>query len=124
MQQLFQSEMHVVLGKVSLIPICHTSKNVFKIDGCENAQQLWREIVAQGYPGTNKQVLKWLQLRRTQRAPTTQLTKGNSHTSAKTSTKNTLPSSKQLAWLLVRALETLTDTDTTLLKHLLQDEQL
>jgi len=110
-------------GKSMLDPyVSYLEKRVQ--DGCENAQQLWREIVTQGYPGTNKQVSKWLQLRRTQRASTTPLTKGNSHTSAKTSTKNTLPSSKQLAWLLVRAPETLTNTDTTLLNHLLQNEQL
>ena len=37
--------------------------------GCENASQLWREIHAQGYPGTRSQVSKWLQLNRTKPSP-------------------------------------------------------
>ena len=34
--------------------------------GCENGMQLWREIKALGYPGTPRQILRWMQLRRTQ----------------------------------------------------------
>jgi transposase len=33
-------------------------------DGCLNAKQLWREIVEQGYPGTDSQVTKWMHWRR------------------------------------------------------------
>ena len=28
--------------------------------GCENASQLWREIKQQGFPGSKRQVLKWM----------------------------------------------------------------
>lgn len=41
-------------------------------EGCENALLLWREIHQQGFPGTERQVLRWLHLRRTQTAPSTQ----------------------------------------------------
>lgn len=34
-------------------------------EGCENALQLWREIQQRGYPGSSRQVLKWMQLQRT-----------------------------------------------------------
>lgn len=29
-------------------------------EGCENASQLWREIQQQGFPGSKRQVLKWM----------------------------------------------------------------
>ena len=35
-------------------------------DGCTNAKQLWREIVARGYPGAPGQVSKWMTWRRRQ----------------------------------------------------------
>jgi transposase len=35
-------------------------------DGCMRAKQLWRESVAQGYPGTASQVSKWVTWRRRQ----------------------------------------------------------
>jgi transposase len=41
------------------------------LEGCENAQQLWREIRDQGYPGGNKQVRQWLQMKRTMVSPST-----------------------------------------------------
>jgi transposase len=87
-------------------------------EGCENAQQLWREVQQRGYPGTNRQVMKWLQLKRTHPAP---------HTPhAKRAVKPTpvrkarLPSSKQLAWLLVREAASLSHNELTLLSHLRQ----
>lgn len=33
-------------------------------EGCENASQLWRELVEKGYPGKPWQVFKWLQPQR------------------------------------------------------------
>jgi hypothetical protein len=29
-------------------------------EGCHNVQQLWREIKAQGYPGSDNQLYRWL----------------------------------------------------------------
>ena len=40
-------------------------------EGCENAMQLWRELRGLGFPGTAKQVRRWLSERRTQPARTT-----------------------------------------------------
>lgn len=39
--------------------------------GCENASQLWREIKQQGFPGSKRQVLKWMREMRRTPAPTT-----------------------------------------------------
>ena len=36
-------------------------------EGCENAQQLWREIRQAGYPGSTRQVSKWMQNQRKKR---------------------------------------------------------
>lgn len=92
------------------------------LEGCENGQQLWRELQQQGYPGTDRQVMKWLQLNRTQVAPTTPHSK---HTATRPSrTKATTPSAKQLAWLLVRDANTLSELDAMVLAHVRQDQQL
>lgn len=40
-------------------------------EGCTNAQQLWREIKAQGFPGSSRQVTRWVHARRTEPAPST-----------------------------------------------------
>lgn len=90
--------------------------------GCENAQQLWREVQQQGYPGTNRQVMKWLQLKRTHVAPTTAYAKRTERpASRKTSV---IPSSKQLAWFLVRNAAELSQAEHLLLTHLRQHAQL
>ena len=40
-------------------------------EGCENTMMLWREIVSLGYPGSHRQVQRWLQQRRFQPSPNT-----------------------------------------------------
>src|ERR1700761_1063794 len=40
-------------------------------EGCENAALLWRELRADGFPGTAKQVHRWLAQQRTAPAPST-----------------------------------------------------
>ncbi|MFW5709730.1 MAG: hypothetical protein ACOCX5_05870 [Chloroflexota bacterium] len=89
-------------------------------DGCENAQQLWREIQQLGYPGTDRQVMKWLQLKRTSPVPCTPHAKRS--TRRPTTRKATLPSSKQLAWLMVRDTGSLSHTEQFLLSHLHQHD--
>jgi transposase len=92
-------------------------------EGCENALQLWREIQRRGYPGSSRQVLKWLQLHRTAPAPTTP----KQHTSSdppQTSSANLLPSSKQMAWLLVREPDRLTSEAVAVIEHLQQDAEI
>jgi transposase len=92
-------------------------------EGCENALQLWRELQQQGYRGSPRQVLKWLHLRRTEPAPTTPAPyRANQRRPA--SPTDLLPSSKQLAWLLVRAPDQLKTEEAALLEHICQDIQL
>jgi transposase len=89
-------------------------------EGCENALQLWREIQQRGYPGSSRQVSKWMQLHRTTPAPSTP----KRHTlsgSPQTSSANLLPSSKQMAWLLVREPDRLTSEEVAVIEHLQQD---
>ncbi len=91
-------------------------------EGCENALQLWREIQAQGYPGSKRQVTKWMQLKRTVVAPTTPHRYRSS--TRPQSALVTIPSAKQMAWLLVCDPDRLTAEDQVLLQHLLQHKEL
>ena len=84
-------------------------------EGCRNALQLWREVYAQGYGGTRRQVTKWVCRRRevprrfsnvNQRRPeptNTTLAPSQMHSHATL----TVPSAKRLAWLLVKVPEKL-----------------
>lgn len=92
-------------------------------EGCENAQQLWREIQQRGYPGTNRQVMKWVRLKRTHVAPSTPHQHSKRPRKEQLRPRSRLPSTRQLAWLLVRDPSTLDDDDRVLLQHLLQDSQ-
>jgi transposase len=92
-------------------------------EGCENALQLWRELQQQGYSGSPRQVLKWLHLRRTEPAPTTPAPYRDNKPHPASPT-DLLPSSKQLAWLLVRNPDQLRTEDVALLAHICQDPQL
>lgn len=89
-------------------------------EGCENAQQLWREIQAMGYPGKACQVGKWLQPRRTRPAP--QAARKRRPQVEKASTK--LPAIRQIVWLLTTPSEKLLTTDKAWVEHLCQDEKL
>jgi len=96
--------------------------------GCENAMQLWREIRALGYPGTARQVHRWLQQHRRRPAPTDPTRYGRvaavptaPAASASAPTLTALPSARQLAWLLVQRPEGLTAEDTAVIARLEQD---
>jgi transposase len=76
-------------------------------EGCENALALWRELRAAGFPGTAKQVQRWVAEHRTAPAPSTPhqwRTKASAHApmSAPQDGPPALPSPPQLAWLLVQ----------------------
>ena len=73
-------------------------------EGCENAMRLWRELRALGFPGTSKQVGRWLGERRTRPAQTTIRRWQAPPDRARTTTPSlpTLPSPKQLSWHLLR----------------------
>jgi transposase len=73
---------------------------------CRNGLQLWREIRGQGFPGSRKQVSRWVQARRPAVAPTTprRYRPRPGATSAPTlPPTGRRPSARRLAWLLVRA---------------------
>lgn len=69
--------------------------------GCENAAALWREVRALGYPGTAKQVHRWLQDRRTAPAKAT-AHRWRREARAGTGGAPSLLPPKRLAWALVR----------------------
>jgi transposase len=92
--------------------------------GCENGMQLWREICQQGYPGTHKQILRWLHQRRTQPAPSTpniHLSPSSEPISRPTTAVWQLPSIKQLAWLLTKQPDKLAEYEQIVLAHLQTD---
>lgn len=93
-------------------------------EGCENALQLWREVKALGYPGTQRQILRWMQLNRTRPAPNSPATNRLIQTSAPTPPTSQLPSAKELSWLLVLDPEKCPPEQFAILQHILQDSQL
>lgn len=91
-------------------------------DGCENALQLWREIQKNGYPGSKRQVIRWVQMNRTFVSPSTPYAyRSLAPTSLK---QRTLPSSTQIAWLLIRDPNSISNDDRTLLHQVQQHVQL
>ena len=72
-------------------------------EGCENAMALWREIRERGYPGTSRQVHRFVADRRTK--PTRSGRKFRSEATPMPDpplAEPALPSARQLAWLLVQ----------------------
>ena len=95
-------------------------------EGCENALALWRELRAAGFPGTAKQVQRWVAEHRTAPAPSTPhrwRTKAPAHTpmSALQDSAPALPSPSQLAWLLVQPPAALSGPDAALVARVEQD---
>lgn len=95
--------------------------------GCENASQLWREIRQQGYPGSRSQVYKWMQGKRTQPAASTpkrylndvQVRDREERKRRRQAAR--LPSAKQISWLLMKRVETLTERECQLLQWVRED---
>jgi hypothetical protein len=95
-------------------------------EGCENALALWRELRAVGFPGTAKQVQRWVAEHRTAPAPSTPhrwRTKAPAHApmSAPHDGAPALPSPSQLAWLLVQPPSALSEPDAALVARVEQD---
>jgi transposase len=95
-------------------------------EGCENALALWRELRTAGFPGTAKQVQRWVAEHRTAPAPSTPhrwRTKAPAHTpmSAAQDGAPALPSPSQLAWLLVQPPSALSEPDAALVARVEQD---
>jgi transposase len=93
-------------------------------EGCEDAAALWREIRAQGFTGTARQIRRWLSERRTKPARTApQRWRGPmpADPALNGETAPLLPSPRQLAWLLVQPPTELAPTDAAVVAHLEQD---
>ncbi|MGH2536020.1 MAG: ISL3 family transposase [Candidatus Promineifilaceae bacterium] len=99
-------------------------------EGCENALQLWREVKAKGYPGSRRQVSKWMQLQRRQPALSTPKRYLKSERASVCSTlgpwqkvgkDSDLPSVNHLAWLLIREKEALTEQEAMVLRRIRQE---
>jgi transposase len=113
-------------GHSMLTPYISYLENRYQ-QGCRNAQQLWRELCQQGYPGAHNQVTKWLSRRRSEEGPVTQK-KPIPHSFAsdqlpvllpKPSLE--LPTTQQLAWLMVRPVSLLEEGDRQILRYVCQD---
>ena len=93
-------------------------------EGCADAAALWREVRAQGYPGTATQVRRWLSERRTEPAKTApHRWRGQMlpPPDPATSLSPPLPSARQLSWLLVQPSPTLTPADAAVVARVEQD---
>ena len=95
-------------------------------EGCENALALWREVRAVGFPGTAKQVQRWVAEHRTAPAPFTPhqwrtRSPVPSPTPAALGCPPVLPSPTQLAWLLVQPSAALSVSDAALVARVEQD---
>jgi transposase len=93
--------------------------------GCENAMQLWHELRGLGFPGTSKQVRRWLGERRTRPAKTTirRWQTPLAPTVIATSSPPPLPSPKQLSWHLLHEPEDLDAEAAAVVARVLQDSE-
>ena len=74
-------------------------------EGCTNSQQLWREIHEQGFPGTSKQVIRWVQ---------------QAKNGGPLRPPSLLPP-KQLVWVLLKDRDQLKTTEQAFLEFVCQD---
>lgn len=113
-------------GHSMLTPYMTYLENRYQ-QGCRNAQQLWRELCQQGYPGAHNQVTKWLSRRRseeepvTQKQPVTNSSASNQVPVLLLKSSLELPTTQQLAWLMVRPVSLLEETDRQILSYVCQD---
>ena len=84
-------------------------------EGCRSMQALWRELRAMGYPGTDRQVQRWLAQHRA--APTP------SSPPAGPGQPPALPPATQLAWLLIQPSAALSAADAATAARVEQDRE-
>ncbi|NDU94933.1 transposase [Spirosoma terrae] len=106
-------------GRSMLTPYLAYLENRYQ-QGCRNAQQLWRELGQQGYPGAHNQIAKWLSRRRNEDAPMTQK-QAVTNSPAPHQPSFDLPTTQQLAWLMVRPVSLLEEADRQILSYVCQD---
>jgi transposase len=101
--------------------------------GCHNGVQLWREIRDLGYSGSRRPLVKWVVLRRERllggpsgygRRPLLPIEPlADAATTDPAAQRPTLPAPRQLAWMLLRPLTALDETEQALLQHLRQEQE-
>ena len=94
-----------------------------RLEGCENALQLWRELCQQGFTGTHKQVSRWMQQHRSQPALGRPASSSLSEEEAFAASGAPLLSARQLSWLLVRDAAKVPEEDQLILNFIRQDSQ-
>lgn len=96
------------------------------VGGVRSARGLWLEIQALGYPGSMRPVSRWAQGRRTEPHPCTRRDHLETCLAPPDATprRGRLPSTRRLAWLLVRDSETLDEVETVVLTHVRQDAEI
>jgi transposase len=92
-------------------------------EGCRNGLQLLREIQARGFPGSRKQLARWVQQRRDAPAPTTPTRYLQAREALPAAVRDGAPrprraSARQLAWLLVRRPERLDEAERAALAQM------
>lgn len=97
-------------------------------EGCENATELWREIMALGYEGTPRQVLRYVAQRRSApstRTPRKWLGHSGQHDGArpKPGTSPALPAPRVIGWAMTRPERELAPDQAALLARLGQDAE-
>lgn len=85
--------------------------------GCTNQSQLWREICQQGFAGSRTLVGKWI--RQNYKCDASSTTPLTPQTEAVT-----LPSSREIAWLLIQHMDELEEDDKQLVERLVKDDKL
>ena len=94
-------------------------------EGARSGLGLWREIQALGYAGSAHPVSVWAQSRRTEPHPCTprKYLTASPQPSEVSPRRGRLPSTRQLAWLLVRDPNRLDTSETAVLAHIRQDAE-
>ena len=92
-------------------------------EGCENAMALWRELRERGFSGTNRQVHRFVAERRTKPVRSGRKPQGATPAAQeKPVTGPVLPTSRQLAWLLVQPVSALDAAAAAVVAHVEQDD--
>jgi transposase len=88
-------------------------------EGCENAMQLWREIVSVGYPGSPRQIQRWLQQRRLHPSPNTPKVYIRAQPEIGPRQRPRLPSLRELSWTMIKTPISLTEREKVVLTYLI-----
>ena len=91
-------------------------------EGCENAMALWRELRERGYPGTSRQVHRFVAERRSKPTRSGRKPRGEAMPAPGTpAVEPSLPSARQLAWLLVQTTSALDAAAAVVVARVEQD---